>query len=79
MEAGGLKLIRIVDNGCGMVRDDALLAFERHATSKLRTAIRVATTTPAKTANPMAPKIFPCSVFGRRTGRPLKRNRTPPR
>jgi len=38
VEAGGRKLIRITDNGCGMNRDDALLAFERHATSKLRTA-----------------------------------------
>ncbi len=35
-EAGGRRLIRITDNGCGMLRDDALLAFERHATSKLR-------------------------------------------
>ncbi|MBM3811946.1 MAG: DNA mismatch repair endonuclease MutL [Acidimicrobiia bacterium] len=34
-EAGGRRLIRITDNGCGMLRDDALLAFERHATSKL--------------------------------------------
>src|ERR1700727_1059534 len=38
VEGGGRKLIRIVDNGSGMVRDDALLAFERHATSKLRTS-----------------------------------------
>jgi DNA mismatch repair protein MutL len=38
VEAGGRRLIRIADNGCGMTRDDALLAFERHATSKLRTA-----------------------------------------
>ncbi len=38
IEAGGRRLIRILDNGCGMNRDDALLAFERHATSKLRTA-----------------------------------------
>ena len=38
IEAGGRKLIRIEDNGHGMVRDDALLAFERHATSKLRTS-----------------------------------------
>jgi DNA mismatch repair protein MutL len=38
VEGGGRKLIRIVDNGHGMVRDDALLAFERHATSKLRTS-----------------------------------------
>jgi len=38
VEAGGRKLIRISDDGQGMSRDDALLAFERHATSKLRTA-----------------------------------------
>jgi DNA mismatch repair protein MutL len=36
VEAGGRKLIHVTDNGCGMVRDDALLAFERHATSKLK-------------------------------------------
>ncbi len=36
VEAGGRRLIRIVDDGSGMLRDDALLAFERHATSKLR-------------------------------------------
>src|SRR5215831_3271639 len=35
IEAGGRRLIRLSDNGCGMIRDDALLAFERHATSKL--------------------------------------------
>src|SRR5277367_4088674 len=38
VEAGGRKLIRIVDNGIGMVRDDALLAFERHAASKIRSS-----------------------------------------
>lgn len=38
VEAGGRKLIRIVDDGCGMVRDDALLAFERHATSKIHSS-----------------------------------------
>jgi DNA mismatch repair protein MutL len=38
VEAGGKRLIHIVDDGCGMVRDDALLAFERHATSKLKNA-----------------------------------------
>jgi len=38
VEAGGKKLIQITDNGCGMVRDDALLAFERHATSKITNA-----------------------------------------
>ena len=38
VEGGGKKLIQITDDGCGMVRDDALLAFERHATSKIRDA-----------------------------------------
>src|ERR1700744_1766640 len=38
VEAGGRRLIRIADDGHGMNRDDSLLAFERHATSKLRTA-----------------------------------------
>jgi DNA mismatch repair protein MutL len=38
VEAGGRKLIQITDNGCGMVRDDAFLAFERHATSKMKEA-----------------------------------------
>ncbi len=38
IEAGGKKLIQITDNGCGMVRDDTLLAFERHATSKIKNA-----------------------------------------
>src|SRR5258707_14497980 len=36
VETGGRRLIRITDDGCGMLRDDAMLAFERHATSKLR-------------------------------------------
>jgi len=35
VEAGGRRLIRVTDDGTGMLRDDALLAFERHATSKL--------------------------------------------
>lgn len=35
IEGGGRKLIRIRDNGLGMSRDDAFLALERHATSKL--------------------------------------------
>ncbi len=35
IEAGGKSRIRCTDDGCGMGRDDALLALERHATSKL--------------------------------------------
>ena len=35
---GGISLVRVVDDGCGMDRDDALLSIERHATSKIRSA-----------------------------------------
>ena len=38
VSGGGRRLIRITDDGCGMLRDDAMLAFERHATSKLASA-----------------------------------------
>src|SRR5207248_11610709 len=38
VEQGGKRMIRVTDDGHGMTHDDALLAFERHATSKLRTA-----------------------------------------
>jgi len=37
IELGGRRLMRVVDDGEGMTRDDAILAFERHATSKIRT------------------------------------------
>jgi len=36
ISAGGRKLVAVRDNGCGMNRDDALLAIEQHATSKIR-------------------------------------------
>jgi DNA mismatch repair protein MutL len=37
IELGGRRLIRVADDGGGMLRDDAILAFERHATSKIKT------------------------------------------
>lgn len=37
IEAGGRRLIRVTDDGCGMAREDALLSLERHATSKIAT------------------------------------------
>lgn len=38
VEAGGKRLIRVEDDGCGMDRDDAVSAFERHATSKIKSS-----------------------------------------
>jgi DNA mismatch repair protein MutL len=35
---GGISLVRVIDDGCGMDRDDSLLSLERHATSKIRSA-----------------------------------------
>jgi len=38
VQNGGISKIRIIDNGCGMSKDDLEFAFERHATSKIRKA-----------------------------------------
>lgn len=35
---GGVAMVKVTDNGCGMSREDALMSLERHATSKLRNA-----------------------------------------
>ena len=36
IENGGISLFKITDNGLGMAKDDMVIAFERHATSKIR-------------------------------------------
>src|SRR5215831_17539420 len=38
IEAGGRRLVRVVDDGCGMAPEDARLALRRHATSKIASA-----------------------------------------
>src|SRR5207237_7150494 len=38
IQAGGRSLVRVIDDGVGMSRDDALLCLERHATSKIHRA-----------------------------------------
>src|SRR3954453_14337251 len=38
IEGGGRRMLRVADDGEGMTRDDAVLAFERHATSKISSA-----------------------------------------
>jgi DNA mismatch repair protein MutL len=42
IQRGGMSRIRVVDDGCGMDRDDALLSLERHATSKIASAADLA-------------------------------------
>lgn len=36
IRGGGVKFIRVIDNGCGFEPDDAVIAFDKHATSKIR-------------------------------------------
>lgn len=36
IKQGGIEEIQVIDNGCGMSKEDASLAFERHATSKIQ-------------------------------------------
>jgi DNA mismatch repair protein MutL len=38
VEGGGARLLRVIDNGCGMDEDDVLLCLERHGTSKISAA-----------------------------------------
>ena len=77
MESGGRRLIRIADDGCGMLRDDALLAFERHATSKLRDVKDLLPSRrsafAARRCPPSPPFRACCSKRARRKRRPAPR------
>src|SRR5258708_27221614 len=60
---GGSSLVRVVDNGFGMDRDDALLSLERHATSKIRTGDDLANTHPLGFRGEGLPSIASVSRF----------------
>jgi DNA mismatch repair protein MutL len=64
---GGTQLIRVIDDGSGMDREDALLSLERHATSKIRTADDLATVATMGFRGEAVPSIASVSRFVLRT------------
>lgn len=67
---GGISLVRVVDDGCGMDRDDALLSLERHATSKIRTAADLAAVATLGFRGEALPSIASVSRFRLTTREP---------
>src|SRR5207248_10868855 len=67
---GGISVIRVVDDGCGMDRDDALLSLERHATSKIRTAADLAAVATLGFRGEALPSIASVSRFRLTTREP---------
>ncbi len=63
LRAGGRNLIRIVDNGSGMNRTDALLCIERHATSKIRSEVDLFTVNTLGFRGEAIPSIASVSRF----------------
>jgi len=64
---GGARLVRVVDDGCGMDREDALMSLERHATSKIRTAQDLAAVATMGFRGEALPSIASVSRFTMRT------------
>jgi DNA mismatch repair protein MutL len=60
---GGIALVRVIDDGCGMDRDDALLSLERHATSKIRSAADLQAVTTLGFRGEALPSIASVSRF----------------
>ena len=63
IQAGGRSLVRVIDDGLGMSRDDALLCLERHATSKIRKAEDLAAITTMGFRGEALPSIASVSRF----------------
>lgn len=69
IDRGGISLIRVIDDGEGMDRDDALLSVERHATSKLRESGELSTVRTMGFRGEALPSIASVSRFVLRTRR----------
>src|SRR5438067_12918823 len=63
IQRGGISRIRVVDDGCGMDRDDALLSLERHATSKIASAADLTAITTLGFRGEALPSIASVSRF----------------
>jgi DNA mismatch repair protein MutL len=62
-QRGGIQLIRVTDDGCGMDRSDALLCLERHATSKIRASADLSAITTLGFRGEALPSIASVSRF----------------
>jgi DNA mismatch repair protein MutL len=63
IQAGGRSLVRVIDDGIGMSRDDALMSLERHATSKIQRAEDLAAITTMGFRGEALPSIASVSRF----------------
>jgi DNA mismatch repair protein MutL len=70
IEGGGLQLVRVVDDGCGMTPEEAALSLERHATSKLRSVADLSALTSMGFRGEALPSIASVSRFVLTTRQP---------